>query len=61
MKTYKITYNCPHCPDECGYGALREANELLDARNKTEARSIFQALKGCRWKKIIRIEEVAAC
>lgn len=56
MNTYKITYNCPHCPDECSYGAIREANELVYAKNKTEARSIFQSFKCCRWKKIIKIE-----
>ena len=56
MNTYKIVYHCPHCPNECGYGALREANELVECKNKTEAREIFQAYKGRRWKKIIRIE-----
>lgn len=56
MKTYKVTYTCPHCPHECSYGKDREANELIPARNKTEARAIFQSDKGCRWKKITRIE-----
>ena len=59
MNTYKIVYNCPHCPHECGYGALREANELVNAENKRRAREIFQSYKGCRWKKIIRIELIA--
>lgn len=58
MKTrwYKVTYTCPHCPNECGYGKDREANELIYATNKTEARAIFQSGKCCRWKKISRIE-----
>ncbi len=56
MPVYKVTYTCPHCPDECSYGKDREANELIDAKNKTEARAIFQSGKGCRWKKISRIE-----
>jgi hypothetical protein len=56
MNTYKVTYTCPHCPIECFYGAFREANELINAKNKTEARRIFQSYKGCRWQKISRIE-----
>ena len=56
MNTYKVTYTCPHCPHECSYGKDREANDLIGCKNKTEARAIFQAGKGCRWKKIVRIE-----
>lgn len=58
MNTYKVTYTCPHCPNECSYGKDREANELINAKNKTEARLIFQHSKSCRWKKISRIEPI---
>ena len=56
--TYCIYYHCPHCkrPD-CGSEPGEKGNELVDVRNKTEARDLFNTYKPCRHMKIISIEK----
>ena len=58
MKTYIVYYSCPCCPDPiCCGDPDQEANEMIEAENKTEAREMFQGMKMCRYQKITRIVE----
>ena len=59
MKTYIVYYSCPCCPDPlaCCGDPDQEANEMIEAENKTEARQMFQGMKMCRYQKITRIVE----
>lgn len=57
MKTYIVYYSCPCCPSPCCLDPDQEANEMIEAENKTEAREMFQGMKMCRYQKITRIVE----
>ncbi len=53
---YKVCYNCPNCKNpDCGEDKMWIANELVEARNKAEARQIFNDGKPCRHMKIVEI------
>ena len=53
---YKVCYNCPNCKNpDCGEDKMWIANELVEARNKAEARQIFNDGKPCRYMKIVEI------
>lgn len=53
---YIVYYNCPCCKNPCTTRWNEEANEIVYAKNKTEAREMFQAFKMCRNMKVTRIE-----
>lgn len=57
MKTYIVYYSCPFCPNPCCQDWEGEANEMLEAENKAEARKFFNNAKQCRYQKITRIVE----
>lgn len=57
MKTYIIYYSCPFCPNPCCNDWEGEANEMVEAGNKAEARKFFNNAKQCRYQKITRIVE----
>lgn len=57
MKTYVCYYSCPFCPNPCCTDWEGEANEMVEAENKTEARRFFNGMKQCRYMKITRIVE----
>ena len=57
MKTYICYYSCPYCKDPCCEDPDGEANELLYADSKAEAREYFNNAKQCRYMKLKRVEE----
>ena len=57
MKTYICYYACPFCPNPCCSDWYGEANEMVEADSKSEARKFFNNAKQCRHMKITRIEE----
>lgn len=57
MKDYVVHYSCPFCPNPCCTDWEGDANEMIEAENKTEARKFFNNCKQCRYMKITRIEE----
>lgn len=57
MKTYICYYSCPFCPNPCCAEWEGEANEMVEADSKAEARKFFNNAKQCRYMKITRIVE----
>lgn len=57
MKEYVVHYSCPFCPNPCCTDWEGDANEMVEAENKTEARKFFNNCKQCRYMKITRIDE----
>lgn len=57
MKTYIVYFSCPFCKNPCCDDPCEEANEVVDADSKTEAREFFNNAKQCRYMKIARIVE----
>ena len=57
MNTYICYYSCPYCTDPCCEDPDKEANEMLYASSKTEARKYFNNAKQCRYMKLTRIVE----
>ena len=56
-KTYLIWFACPHCKRPCSDPNV-PGNDYVPAKNKTEARALFNSFKHCRHCQIIKIEEV---
>lgn len=57
MKEYVVHYSCPFCPNPCCTDWEGDANEMVGADNKSEARKLFNNAKQCRYMKVTRIEE----
>ncbi len=59
MKTYVCYYNCPHCKHPfCGCDPMMpNANEMVHAETKEEAKRLFNELKPCRNIKLLKVEE----
>jgi hypothetical protein len=57
MREYICYYSCPNCKSPCCTDWESEANEIVTAVDKTDARRFFNNMKQCRYMKITRIEE----